>query len=151
MDNLRAATEADVCHVATNLREADKAELAACGLDPAAFLPVLLRQLPTCEKLWCWDSEAGPVAIIGLTRHASRDLFHPWVLGTPEMDRRKRVIVQHGAGVLHRLAGCGRPLQLFKWAGNPVHLRWLERLGFTAGKPFRHPATGQPFVEITIP
>lgn len=70
----------------------------------------------------------------------------PWMLGTDEVPRRARV--------LQRMAPVyvGAMLLEFPRLSNTVHarntvaVRWLRRLGFTMGRTFQHPITGEPFM-----
>ena len=147
-NTLRRATEIDLTEVVCRLRREDENEFAALGVDD--LLPAMLRAFPLCGEVWAWDTEGGPIAILGVTPGDDPNIGHPWLIATPEMDhaggaRRPA----WGRSCFDMIGSRYQTLFHLKWAGNRRHLAWLQRLGFRLGAEHTIPLTGQPFVEIT--
>ena len=128
---IRLARPEDGVALAANLRPEDLAEVQAYGWvhDIEASMVDNIRR-----SLLCWTAEEGGdlVAVFGVAPLSmTGGIGSPWMLGTPLLERRSRVLVAQTRVYIPRM------LRAFPFLFNHVHarntrsVRWLARLGFT--------------------
>lgn len=145
MLNVRPATEADLKHVASNMKADDVQEMEIAGYSPET----LLLAITACDRVLSCGPEGSPWAVFGVRREGI--VGQVWALSTPAALVNWREIHRAAPAILDELgAGC-RVLANVKYGGNVHHIRWLKSLGFTfintfevAGKPFHEFARIQP-------
>ena len=134
----------DVVALAQNLRDADRAEMAAYGhhepLDP------LVRSVTS--SMFCWsvfiDGElaailgCAPINLIG-------GVGSPWMMGTPVLERHQRVLVRQTPVYISRMLRVFPHLVNFVHTENTTSVRWLRRMGFTLHEAAPYGALGAPF------
>jgi hypothetical protein len=144
---LRPATAADVRHVATNLRPADKAEaLAAAGVPAIVALAESVHHSRATWSLYAEDTVAG---LLGLQDTAVPEIGVVWMLCTPVIDRYPFTFLRDARELLpivHRY----HPIVTNQVdERNTVHIRWLRWMGFTFLRRIeRWGAESRPFFEF---
>lgn len=141
---IRETALRDVVTLAQNLRDADRAEMAAYGHDDP--LGPLTRSVTS--SMMCWsafaDGELG--AIMGCTPlNLIGGVGSPWMMGTPVLDRHQRVLVRQTPVYISRMLRVFPHLVNFVHTENTTSVRWLRRLGFTLHEAAPYGALGAPF------
>jgi hypothetical protein len=143
---VRNAQGADIATLATNLREADLAEIkAASGRTPEAALLTGLQG--GTSKVACLPSGV-PVAIFGIVPVAP-SVGAVWMVATKEFHLLHRQFLRECRGELDELSADYRLIFNFTDARNTVHHRWIKWMGFSIIK--RHETWGHeglPFLEF---
>lgn len=130
------ATQADVEHVARNLRAADRAELLAMhgpGSDMVALLHQSAGITPGLTAMLAADT-GEPLCVFGVAPIPGTLAGCPWMLGTDRAQRFGRELVVHGRAYVERWAKEFTSLQNFVHAENTRSIRWLQALGFHVGE-----------------
>lgn len=129
--------EGDWEHVADNMRDADRREVAALGSTPAKALKgsVALSQIAFTIR-----HGDEPVGLFGACTQGA-----VWMLGTPKIQTiRFRFLRQSRpwVNILHSAS----PV-LWNWADarNDLHIRWLKWLGFRFHDERPYGVNGEPF------
>jgi hypothetical protein len=146
----RTATWSDVPILAPDLREADKAEIAAgCGLPPNEAISVGIRAGQA--RVACLNN-GYPVAVYGVVPGPSVASLKPgviWMLATNGFKALHTQFLREGGRELDRLTEGYDLVYNFTDARNSLHHRWLRWMGFTFIKT--HPQHGverRPFLEF---
>ena len=130
--------------IAAKMRAVDALECRAMGREPkqalrAAFL--------TSEKAWTALVDGVPHAMFGVVVESLLDrIGTPWFLGTDEVYRHAREMIQWGPGIISRMSDSSPLLANLVSAQNHQAIRLLRKWGFTVsdsevvvrGVPFRH-------------
>lgn len=122
---VRPATEADIPHIIRNLKDDDRAEIAALGYDADA-LPFAFE---ASDKVLAWGPEGAPLAVFGV--HPDGDVGYVWSLSTPAILSRWREVHKSTPAILDELGRGFIVLANVKDARHRHHIRWLRALGFT--------------------
>lgn len=135
-------TRAHLEAVAAGMRQIDVDECwAALHLAP---LEALLRCVAASARIEAIEVEGVTAGIAGVQPIAAR-VGCPWLLATPQIERRPRdVLVLAGAW----LAGVMRDYPRLVNFVDDRHVtgrRWLEKLGFDVGEPQPYGPDGLPF------
>lgn len=144
MLRLVPATRDHAEELAANLRDADRAEGLAMGLDPAA------------EALGSWEATRWPLA--GVTGEGVVALFgvidgggllapthHPWLLSTPLAERNRVGFARAARTVVAGWQAKYRRLENAVDARYTRSVALIAWLGFTLGEPFPALPHGIPF------
>jgi len=114
--------------LAENLRDADRAELAAAGHDPA---DALVESYAVSDPDMCWTAlvDGEPVAIWGAAR--LDDVFgSAWLLTAKKLETVKREAWVASVEYVRKMHSRYPVLFNYVDARNVVSRRWLQRLGF---------------------
>lgn len=122
---VRPATEADLYHISTNLKDDDRQELEALGFDTGVIRGVLTSS----AKVLAWGPEGAPLAIFGV--HPDGLTGYIWSLSAPEILNRWREVHRSTPDILEMLGRGFHVLSNVKDARHSHHIRWLKSLGFT--------------------
>lgn len=135
---IRAATDKDAAYVASRMRQSDIDEAKAIsGKTPHQTVSVSRAR---CAEVWCACVDGRPAALFGcaalsvLGRHGS-----PWLLGTDDLDRVPRQMVEITRGFVGVWRELYDLLENVADGTNKKSLRWLSRVGFTLDAPVRLP------------
>lgn len=135
-------TDFDLHHIAENMRQADRDEVAAAsGLPP---LEVLKKGILNSDICWCFRHHGEPIFLVGIG--GDGDFGGIWLLGTDSILKHKRF--------LHKLAKSVIAEWHLRWpkignivdARNTVHIRWLKAMGFTFSDPVIAGVAQIPFI-----
>lgn len=128
----RPTVSGDAALLAANLREADRAELAASGFDEALY-PI---EKSVAHSLLCWTTTVdGEVACIVGATWSGEGMGAPWMLGTPLVERHARVLMRKTPHYIGLMLLAFSHLHNYVHAENKTSVRWLRRLGFTLAEP----------------
>jgi hypothetical protein len=142
---VRAVEPSDLVYLAEHLREQDVAELRAAG--HTDIHAALVRSVAMSNETFVAVANGKPVAVFGCAEHGSllaKDGV-PWLLGTQEIVKHRRVLQRWARGYITDLLG--RYPRLFNavHAENTVSVRWLKALGFDLHPPVAVPPHGAMF------
>jgi ribosomal protein S18 acetylase RimI-like enzyme len=143
---IRAPTDADLDYLAEHLGEADRAEVLAAGHTE------IRSALEACwrgsHETFVGLIDGTPVAIGGCGQFGTlmAPVGVPWLLGTDEMRRQRRVLQRYVKAYIARMLEAYPRLINVVHADNLTAIAWLKRLGFAVSSaPVAHPITGAPF------
>lgn len=139
---IRDASREDCIALSKNLRPADLEEIShASGLLPEQ---VLLLGYRTSVRTWAvmWKKEV--VAIFGIGGIPGV-IGYPWMLASPSLVKIRKSLLRGCASVLGEMLSMFPHLENQVWAGNALHIQWLQWLGFTLEPAKPHDISGQPF------
>lgn len=144
--SLAPATPADLERIAANMDPADAAEVwATAHLTPAQALTAsaAASRDPVVGRV---DGE--PICAFGVgQRTVLDDIGVPWLLGTPEIRKHKRVFLRVSKSWIERKKRDFTTLENFVDSRHTRAVKWLRWLGFTIeparpygpdGVPFHH-------------
>lgn len=129
MNEVRKATLEDATYIADNLRVADRAELSLGNKDPHK---VVLEGLRESSEAFVLIADSKPCFLAGVVENALGNLV--WACGTPAVEDHVRSLLKASRDVLDDWMRTYKLLQNVVWTGNPVHIRWLEHMGFQFGE-----------------
>ncbi len=148
MSNYRASTLEDCLYVAKHMRQADKDECLAGGLDPYLALVIGLNNSHLCITLVTPDGE--PVAMLGVRDSKYKGVGMVWMLGTDAIEKHSIKFLRGSKPVLDLLfeqTGY-QALYNFSHSANTVHHKWLKWLGFTFLREIKRPPYDSTFLEF---
>lgn len=127
---MRAPHAGDAKALAADMRPADVAEVLACGETDL----VRVVQDGIDDSALCWTIEvdgqvAGVVGVVPLGGLLS-EVGVPWMLGTPLVQKHRRMLVRISHAYIRRMLGAYPHLLNFVHTDNAVAVRWLKRTGF---------------------
>lgn len=152
MVEFRPPERGDALAVARVLREADRAELRAAGLEgPREWRACIEEGIAHSALCWTALVQGVPAAVLGCRAlpDVGPDVGAPWFLGTDAVWKSRRAFVAVAPSYI------GQMLERFPRLLNHVHasntraVRWLEAVGFDLAPPHRHPVTGAWFRVFT--
>lgn len=129
-----AATEVDARELAPLLREEDRLEVLALGLDP---FQGLLQSLAGAREAWTYRADGQLVCMAGISpRSLIGRAGVPWLLGSELVVRHRRFfMVETRRVVAHWLTQFDSLTNIVD-ARYEAAVRWLGWLGFDVGEPF---------------
>lgn len=134
----------DAIRLAANLRASDLNEIHAYGhTDP---LGQLVKS--AAHSMFCWTAfiDGELAAILGCAPvSALGGIGSPWMMGTPVLDRHRRILVRETPRYISKMLSAFPHLVNFVHAENTTSIAWLRRLGFTLHPAEPFGALGQPF------
>jgi hypothetical protein len=114
--------------VAASLRESDRVELLALGIeDPAARLHAILGIKGDARAVL--DRNGQAVALFGCAE-VQPGAAAPWMLCADGISRGRKLILRHGPRWLRAWARRWGALRNASHAGNKMHHRFIEAIGF---------------------
>jgi hypothetical protein len=142
---IRRPTPEALRKIADNLSQADRAELAALGLQDAHR--VIREAVRQCREAYVasWDGE--PQAVFGVSDHAQSDRIGiPWMLSTGTGSRHASEFMDISRKVIAAWSPMYLALANIVSEQHHTARRWLEALGFTPLAT--HAINGQNFDEM---
>lgn len=125
---------ADAVELEENLRAIDRIECEAHGPD---VLDGIVDSIARSTHCWVARDGAEMLAVFGAAPLSLLGgVASPWLLGTPALDRRPKVLQRVTPVYMQKILDNYRYLVNWVHAENRTSVRWLRRLGFTV-----HPAT----------
>lgn len=128
-NKFRPYQRGDILKVWRDLRHEDLREFSTLGVADAAVVEDFVHGMR--QKLTTWDTERGPVAVIGVTPGELPQVGHIWAIASDHARPRWRFAVRHTEDVLRGLGEGFLVLSNYKDARNTDQINWLRRLGFT--------------------
>jgi hypothetical protein len=128
------ATE-HVAELARTMRQADRDEIAACGVpDPAEAIQVSLDR---ATWAYCALVDGEVAAIFGIAPYGSLvgDLGVPWLLGSDLLPRHRKAFLRLAPHYVELMRMVHPKLLNIVDSRNAMAVRWLRHAGFTV-----HPA-----------
>lgn len=132
MENwLRPLRKGDMEVLLNNMRPSDLQELES-AFPQGNILGHLNMSSVAAKKIVVWECPEGLVAVIGCTPKSWQDdtVGSPWVLSTPLIETRWRVVMKHAPAILDWFHEDFALLMNVKRVDYHSHKRWLRRLGF---------------------
>ena len=146
---LRRVAPGDIERLVANLRDQDRAEAAAFGVDPLDGLRHSVEHAKWCVAAWEGD-ELLCIAGLGESGTVLASVGVPWLLGTSAMATRGRALGRAAQRYIPLMLQAYPVLRNFVHAENTFSVRWLRRLGFEFGPAFAHPTTGAPIMQFEM-
>ncbi len=148
----RAIEGGDIAHIAANLREADRREIAASRGPEVAPLDAIGRAVLRSSHVWVGAAEDGePVSIFGVAPISLLDgIGSPWFLSTERAYEYPRTLVVEGRRYLSKMRAIYPDLYNYVDARNDKSIRWLKRLGFALHAVEPYGPDGMPFHKFEI-
>jgi ribosomal protein S18 acetylase RimI-like enzyme len=141
------ASEEHIAPIAENMREWDRAEVAAMGRTPRQALWLGLKASTDCYTALV---DGRPQAMLGLVpKNVLEGEGCPWMLGTDAIYANPRGTLTLSRKVIGIWRDSLPRLQNLVAAGNDRAIRYLRRLGFTVGEE-RRVIGGLEFVAFTM-
>ena len=133
-ENLRAADLAECrAYGRENIRESIRGSAARSVLCWTAFIDGEMAAILGC----------APISLLG-------GVGSPWMLGTPVLDRRSRVLVRQTPEYIAAMLRAFPHLVNFVHRENTTSVRWLRRLGFTLHPAVPYGARGELFYPFEL-
>lgn len=112
-----------------DLRPDDLREYVTVGAgDPRLVEQYLLGHT---KRVTTWDTEAGPVAVLGVTPAPDPFVGLVWAVASTHATDRWRFAVRNTQACLDRLGKGFLVLANFKDSRNTQQINWLRKVGFT--------------------
>jgi hypothetical protein len=129
-DRIRPFRAEDAEYIIDHIRNDDRLELEALGLDAQAGVTTSVENstyLFTAE-----DKDGNPAFIVGVHVNPNSSSGIIWLLGTDAIEREPKTFLLASRPTLEALFNlCGvSAFYNFVWKGNTVHINWLKWLGF---------------------
>ncbi|MDL2315710.1 hypothetical protein LJC59_01315 [Desulfovibrio sp. OttesenSCG-928-A18] len=127
----REALPEHAAHIARHMREADRAEVWASGLQTPS--EALEESLSRSVLAWTCFVDGVPAAMAGVCPRGS--LFSrigvPWLLATDALNAVRRSFARHSRFYVDAMQDAFPRLENYVHAGNSTSLRWLAWCGFS--------------------
>jgi hypothetical protein len=134
---IRHTTREDCIQLAKILRKADLDEIShGSGLEPQDALLYSFAVSEYCYTVWLDDQI---VMIFGVGDGC------PWMLASDLLLKVKREFVKECRRFVQAMLDRYGYLENYVWAGNKIHIYWLQWLGFVIEPPQPHGIDGEPF------
>lgn len=142
---IRRALPEDVAAIAGDPRQADVAELWACGrVTPRQALEFGLRY--GGEHVWTGLIDGEPVCMFGVTPTSLLGRAGtPWMVGTGRLDQHAVALIRHSRGAVRTMRSAYDSMANMVDARNTAAIRWLRWIGFTVAEK------AQPFGPDRLP
>lgn len=146
---IRPATEADVAYVAANMREADRAEVAASSRRSPEEALMFSFQASRDPLAGCVDDV--PICVFGVAELSIvSDRASPWMLGTDELPKHARAFLRMSRAYVSNLKKQYAFLYNYVDVRNTYAVRWLVWLGFKIEDPQPFGPDRLPFHRFTM-
>lgn len=151
MIKVRKATYGDAITIGTNLREADRAEIAAsCGGHPVT---AVIQSFDSSVEAWCVTKGDELAFIFGVSKYEGggglSGIGVPWMLATPIVDECPKALARAGLKYVDKMQQMFHTLTNCTDLRNEKVLRWLGWMGFTFFKVHPEYGVGKlPFVQF---
>lgn len=138
-------TADDIDELVANMREQDVAECRAAGHDD--LRAIVAEGVHISSMVWTARVDGHLAAIFGCAPYDPQmpGIGVPWLLGTPEIPRHRRILARHAAPYIGRMLAAHPHLLNVVHARNTVATAWLRRMGFALQGAAPHGPHGEPF------
>jgi len=139
---IRRANKEDCDLLAKTLRKADLEEIAhGSGMPPELALRYSFAVSDFCYTVWMGDEIVFIFGVVGEDGHYGV----PWMMASDLLLQVKREFIKECRRFVEVMLERYHHLENWVWAGNKIHIYWLEWLGFTMcpAEPFG--IDGEPF------
>jgi hypothetical protein len=142
----------DVLHIAANLREADRRELAATRGVGVNFADAIGRAVLLSSHVWVGVAPDGePISVFGVAPVSMLNgIGSPWFLSTDRAYQYPRTLVVEGRRYLSQMRKTYATLTNYVDVRNDKSIRWLKRMGFKIHPPTPYGVEGEPFHRFTM-
>lgn len=139
---IKPTVREDCILLAQKLRKADREEIShASGLEPQHALLYSLAVSQYCYTVWLEDE----IVLIFGCGGVDGEWGVPWMMASDRLLDIKREFVKECRKIVHAMVERYHSLENYVWAGNKIHIYWLQWLGFTIEKPEPFGIDGEPF------
>lgn len=143
----RLTLKDDLEYLATNMRDADKAELqATIGWQPLPALQFALNNSEICKT--ALTAEGEPVMIYGVTPSDTPGLGVIWMLGTDGIQKVQTTFLRECRKEIMSISSGYSAVFNYTDARNTLHHRWLKWCGFTFLNKQNYGVEGRPFYQF---
>ena len=139
----QGASPADIDELVANLRDADRLECRAAGVEDVRHAIAD----GVANSLLCWTAKVdGQVACIFAVRPLTflGEQGIPWMLGTPLVAKHARAFIKNSRPYIAQMLRAYPHLMNYVHAPNRQAIAWLKRMGFAIG-PLVQANTGEMF------
>lgn len=143
----RPPSDADLIHIAANMREMDKLECAILGNHE----PLQALRDGVDASDWCFaaEVEGEAVCVFGVASDGLlSDDGSPWLLGTKQLERCARELLTGTKAYFPRMCEQYETLSNYVHAHNRQAIRYLKWCGFSFGEEVM--VRGEPFVPFSM-
>lgn len=144
---VRQAEASDAYPIFKKLRDSDRAELHAHGLNP---LQAIVSSILESDKSYCMEYLGDPVFIFGVKDSNIEGLGAVWGMGTYTMRPVHRLFLRHCRSFLPELQEGYKAIGNIVDARNTLHRRWLEWMGFEFGHTIKYGPLDLPFINFIL-
>lgn len=143
----RYVQSGDIAHIAANLRDADRREIAASRGPEVQPADAIANTVLRSSHVWIAVAGDGePIAIFGVAPISMIDgIGSPWMLSTERVYEHPRALVTEARRYLSAMRETYPTLYNFVDARNDKSIRWLKRLGFALQPAAPYGPAGVPF------
>lgn len=141
----RPATQADIDHIAANLRPEDQREMEVFTEDPKAELRRGWKSFPL---VYSASVEGEPAVVMGVEPQVRDGSGRVWLLGTPKCEERPIALMKEARLWRDRWLDRWSPLWNVVDPRNEMHVRWIESIGFRLGNTVE--INEHPFIYFSI-
>jgi hypothetical protein len=143
----REATKEDADFISKNLRESDKEEVIALGMNP--------DKVGEYSRQWSDTAYTGlingvPAMIFGAGGGVLSDKASVWALGTDLCSRNPKSMIKFGRRIISEFLEIYPSLENHCDARYEKALRWLKKIGFEVSAPFPFGKNGELFCKIKL-
>jgi len=139
---IRPTVRDDCIRLAKTLRKADLQEIQhGSALPPEAALLYSLAVSDYCYTVWLDEEIVFIFGVGGIDGEAGC----PWMMASDLLLKVKRDFVKECRRFVDAMLDRYHHLENYVWAGNKIHIYWLEWLGFTMEAPTPFGINGEPF------
>lgn len=142
---VRPAVIKDAQAVASNMRDADRREMAALGLSP---IHATTSALLYCKVAYAVVHQDEPVLIFGVSDSNIEGMGSVWAMGTYQVKEIARTFLRHSREWVDRIGDGYDYIGNIVDERNAVHIRWLKWCGFEFGHTIHYGPLGLPFTNF---
>lgn len=126
------ATVDHIAHIAANMRQGDRAELAAIGRSPESSLWASLK---VSRVAWTGTIDGVPVCMFGVAPSAmiTPRKGRPWMLGTAALDDHAILFLRRCRPAIKEMLAHYPELENYVAGSNEKAIEWLRWMGFAVG------------------
>lgn len=135
----------DIDELVANMREQDIVEVRATGHDD--LREVVADGVRISTMVWAARFDGRLACIFGCAPFGTlmSGIGVPWLLGTPEIPKHRRILVRHAAPYIGQMLAFYPHLMNVVHARNTVATAWLRRMGFDLKDAEPYGPHGEPF------
>jgi hypothetical protein len=128
-NRFRPYHKGDIPKIWGSLRPEDYREFETLGITDPQLVEDFTLGVP--QKMTTWDTERGPVAVLGVTEGELPGVGCIWAIASTRARPRWRFAVRHTEDILKGMSEGYNILSNYKDTRNIDQINWLRRLGFT--------------------
>jgi hypothetical protein len=145
---VRRYQDGDGQHVARNMRDDDKREIAYFAM--LRPWPAVRMTIAHAEAAWAGTRDGEVGCIFGINRKGVfSDIGVPWLLGTPLLDLHSKRLLKESRVYYERMERAFPKMENWVLAENKRSVQWLSWLGFDMHEPTPIGPAGKEFIRFT--